>query len=125
MINRYRRGLETCQQAKTSKSGHAIFFSHAESEILASNFGRFRLYRLNKKNVSFQVILTLKKSLRWSSCCLCVLKIELQKKPGKQFFIIRRKALFISQRSFKTVLSTFIINIYSQSKVYISIINMF
>ena len=26
-INRYRRGLETCPQAKTSKSGHAIFFS--------------------------------------------------------------------------------------------------
>ena len=26
-INRYRRGLETFRQAKTSKSGHAIFFS--------------------------------------------------------------------------------------------------
>ena len=26
-VNRYRRGLETCPQAKTSKSGHAIFFS--------------------------------------------------------------------------------------------------
>ena len=26
-LNRYRRGLETCPQAKTSKSGHAIFFS--------------------------------------------------------------------------------------------------
>ena len=26
-LNRYRRGLETFQQAKTSKSGHAIFFS--------------------------------------------------------------------------------------------------
>ena len=25
-LNRYRRRLETCQQAKTSKSGHAIFF---------------------------------------------------------------------------------------------------
>ena len=25
IFNRYRRGLETCQQAKTSKSGHAIF----------------------------------------------------------------------------------------------------
>ena len=25
-INRYRRGLETCPQAKTSKSGHAVFF---------------------------------------------------------------------------------------------------
>ena len=25
-FNRYRRGLETCPQAKTSKSGHAIFF---------------------------------------------------------------------------------------------------
>ena len=27
LVNRYRRGLETCQQAKKSKSGHAIFFS--------------------------------------------------------------------------------------------------
>ena len=26
-INRYRRGLETCSQAKTSKSGHVFFFS--------------------------------------------------------------------------------------------------
>ena len=26
-LNRYRRGLETCPQAKTSKSGHTIFFS--------------------------------------------------------------------------------------------------
>ena len=26
-FNRYRRGLETCPQAKMSKSGHAIFFS--------------------------------------------------------------------------------------------------
>ena len=26
-LNRYRRELETCPQAKTSKSGHAIFFS--------------------------------------------------------------------------------------------------
>ena len=26
-FNRYRRGLETCQQAKTSKSRHAISFS--------------------------------------------------------------------------------------------------
>ena len=25
-FNRYRRGLETCPQAKTSKSGHAFFF---------------------------------------------------------------------------------------------------
>ena len=25
-FNRYRRGLEACPQAKTSKSGHAIFF---------------------------------------------------------------------------------------------------
>ena len=25
-FNRYRRGLETCPQAKTSKSGHAIFY---------------------------------------------------------------------------------------------------
>ena len=27
VLNRYRWRLETCQQAKTSKSGHAIFFS--------------------------------------------------------------------------------------------------
>ena len=27
MLNRYRQGLETCPEAKTSKSGHAIFFS--------------------------------------------------------------------------------------------------
>ena len=57
-LNRYRRGLETCPHAKTSKSGHAIFFSFSdaserrlslstESKILASTFGRFRLYRLN------------------------------------------------------------------------------
>ena len=26
-VNRYRRGLETCPQAKTSKNGHAIFSS--------------------------------------------------------------------------------------------------
>ena len=26
-LNRYRRGLETCPQAKTSESGHTIFFS--------------------------------------------------------------------------------------------------
>ena len=26
-LNRYRRGLETCPQAKTSKGGHAIVFS--------------------------------------------------------------------------------------------------
>ena len=26
-VNRYRRGLETCPQVKTSKSGHAIFYS--------------------------------------------------------------------------------------------------
>ena len=56
-INRYRRGLETCAQAKTSKSGHAIFFFfsdtserrvwlNAESKIFASAFWRFRLYRL-------------------------------------------------------------------------------
>ena len=56
-IDRYRRGLETCPQAKTSKSGHAIFFSFsdaserrvwlsAESKIFASTFGRIRLYRL-------------------------------------------------------------------------------
>ena len=27
LFNRYKRGLETCPKAKTSKSGHAIFFS--------------------------------------------------------------------------------------------------
>ena len=27
IINRYTLGFETCKQAKTSKSGHAIFFS--------------------------------------------------------------------------------------------------
>ena len=26
VLNRYRRGLQTCPQAKTSKSGHAIFY---------------------------------------------------------------------------------------------------
>ena len=57
MFNRYRRGLETCPQAKTSKNGHTIWslFSDAserpvwlsaESKMLASTFGRFRLYRL-------------------------------------------------------------------------------
>ena len=56
-LNRYRRGLETCPQAKTSKNGHAYFllffdaserrvWLSAESKILASTFGRFRLYRL-------------------------------------------------------------------------------
>ena len=57
LFNRYSRGLETCSQAKASKSGHAIFFSFfsdafeqrvwfsAESKILASTFGRFCLYR--------------------------------------------------------------------------------
>ena len=56
-LNRYRRELETCPQAKTSKSGHAVFFSffrrvqatsmtQRRVKILASTFGRFRLYRL-------------------------------------------------------------------------------
>ena len=48
-VNRYRRVLETCPQAKTSKSGHAIFYSffrRVRAKILASTFGRFRLYRL-------------------------------------------------------------------------------
>ena len=57
-VNRYRRGLETCPQARTSKRRHAIFFSFfsdaperrvwlsAESKILASTFGRSRLDRL-------------------------------------------------------------------------------
>ena len=57
LVNRYRRGLETCPQAKSSKSVHAIFFSFsdaserrgwlsAESKILASTFGQFHVYRL-------------------------------------------------------------------------------
>ena len=57
VFKRNRRGLETCPQAKMSKSGHAIFFSFlrrserrvslsAESKILASTFGHFHLYRL-------------------------------------------------------------------------------
>ena len=60
-LNRYRRGLETCPQAKTFKSERSAttlfssFFStrpsdvynSAPSRILASTFGRFRLYRLN------------------------------------------------------------------------------
>ena len=29
--NRYRRGLETCPQAKASKSGHAFFFSFSDA----------------------------------------------------------------------------------------------
>ena len=60
-LNRYRRGLETYQQAKTSKSGHAIFFFFSdtserrvwlstESKILASTFGRFRLYRFKSSS---------------------------------------------------------------------------
>ena len=59
-FNRYRRGLDTCAQAKTSKSGHAFFFSffrrvratsmtQPESKILASTFGRFCLYRLRNE----------------------------------------------------------------------------
>ena len=61
-LNRYRRGIETCQQANFAKSGRGIFlfFSDAskrrvwlkaESKILASTFGRFRLYRLIKKMI--------------------------------------------------------------------------
>ena len=30
-FNRYRRGLETCTQAKTFKSGHAIFFLFSDA----------------------------------------------------------------------------------------------
>ena len=60
-LNRYRRGLETCPKVKTFKnerSATTLFSSlfsdeserpvwlSAESKILASTFGRFRLYRL-------------------------------------------------------------------------------
>ena len=57
-LNRYRRGHENCPQANLAKSGREyfpLFFSNAserrvwlsaESKILESNFGRFRLYRL-------------------------------------------------------------------------------
>ena len=31
IFNRYRRGLETCPHAKTSRSGHAIFFSFSDA----------------------------------------------------------------------------------------------
>ena len=40
-INRYRGGLETCPQAKTSKSGHAIFFF----------FRRVRATRMTQRRV--------------------------------------------------------------------------
>ena len=65
LVNRYRRGLQTYPKAKTSKSGHAIFFSFfsdaserrvwlsAESKILASTFGRLRLYRLKTFHIWF------------------------------------------------------------------------
>ena len=42
IINRYRRGLETCPQAKTFKSGHAFFFSF---------FGRFRATSMTQRRV--------------------------------------------------------------------------
>ena len=56
-INRYRRGPKTCPQAKTSKSGHAIFslfsrrvramsMTQRRVENTRVYFGRFRLYRL-------------------------------------------------------------------------------
>ena len=58
-LNRYKRGLETCPQAKTSKSGHAILFSFFSTRLsdeydsvprlLASTFGRFRLFRFRLK----------------------------------------------------------------------------
>ena len=67
-FNRYRRGVETFPQAKTSKSGHAIFslFSDAserrvwlsaESKILAFTFERFRLYRLRVSLISLNCFL--------------------------------------------------------------------
>ena len=60
-IKRYRRGLKTCSQAKTSKSGREYFSSFfsdaserrvwlsAESKRVASTFGPFRLYRFKFK----------------------------------------------------------------------------
>ena len=42
VFNRYRRRLETCPQAKTSKSGHAIFFSF---------FRRFRATSMTQRRV--------------------------------------------------------------------------
>ena len=68
------RWLGTCPQAKMSKSGHAIFFSFfdaserrvwlsPESKILASTFGRFRLYRLKKVSLKiFMIILGVQSS---------------------------------------------------------------
>ena len=41
-VNRYRRGLETCPQAKTSKSGQAILFSF---------FRRFRATSMTQRRV--------------------------------------------------------------------------
>ena len=61
-INRYSRGLETCPQAKTSESGHGIFFFFsdaserrvwlsADAKILASTLVLIRLYRLKQMNI--------------------------------------------------------------------------
>ena len=57
-LNRHRRGLETCPQANLAKSGHAFFrwserrvWLSVDSKILASTFGRFRLYRLKMKAI--------------------------------------------------------------------------
>ena len=41
-LNRYRRGLETCPQAKTSKNGHAIFFSFLRRVRATSMTGRMK-----------------------------------------------------------------------------------
>ena len=41
VVKRYRRGLETCPQAKTSKSGHAIFFSFFPTENTRVHFWTF------------------------------------------------------------------------------------
>ena len=42
LLNRYKRGLLTCPQAKTSKSG----------KIFASTFGRFHHFRLNLNSLT-------------------------------------------------------------------------
>ena len=76
-LDRYRRGLKTCPQAKTSKSEHAIFFFFsdtserrvwlsAESKILASTFGRFRLYRLIKVILGQNFRKKIKKTEYWN-----------------------------------------------------------
>ena len=45
-FNRYRRRLETCPQAKTSKSGHAIFHSFFR-RVRATSMTRYRTRKTN------------------------------------------------------------------------------